>query len=365
MPALPSDSPEQFKQLEPLGCGVVFGVLFFLLGLTFALWALAWFVLGLQVFQQAPMTVVFAGVIGLCVLLRVLAYGGDVFGRRGLIIDRTRESLAVLGGLFIPRVVATHCLRDFHRLCIRPVRVRTGRNSSRTDYHLDLVSPDRQSVSVAVQTTYTAARDLAEKVGVFLHWDVEDATAPTPLLLPGDTLGKGLAERSGGCGTAPLAEPPADMVGSVTRAGDRVVYRIPPRGGLGCLLSFLVVTALVASGVAAMLAANAEKAGVIAFGVVVLIFWCIGLWVLLTETERTSVEVDSRGVRVRRAKLLYATSKVYPLAALREVRQDHAWELRLIAAGDETTLGDSRLTEAELSWLRAAILHAAQTAGQS
>jgi hypothetical protein len=360
MPGVSSDNAKHFKYLEPLSWGVLLGVPFFLLGCAFAAWLIGWFVIGVQVVEQAPLTVLFVGVGALLVLLQVLSFGRKLFARRGLVIDRERDTLAVLGGLFVPRVVATHRLADFCRLRIRPVTVKTGRASSRTDYHLDLVGPGETSVGVAEETTYTAARDLAEKVGAFLRWDVEDATGPSPMLLPAHALVKSLAEQAGGGQSVPLPEPPADRVGAVTLDGDRVVYRIPPRGGPGCLVSFLLVTALVAAGfVFGFLTTTSGKAGLIAFEVVVLLFWCIGLVTLVGELERTTVDLDGRGVRVRRTRLVLTTVRDFPLASIREVRQQGT-QLRLIAEGGEVTFGHPRLTEAELAWLQGVILQTAR-----
>jgi hypothetical protein len=100
-----------------------------------------------------------------------------IFGRAGIIVDRTTMTVAKWWGLMVPMIITRRDLTRFDTITVGK-EIRRDSTSQKNVFPVSLAG-DRavESVEYDAPTDYPTAQRLSEDLADFLGWEIEDTTS--------------------------------------------------------------------------------------------------------------------------------------------------------------------------------------------
>lgn len=100
-----------------------------------------------------------------------------MFGRSGITVDRTAQTVAKWWGLLVPMIVTRHNLASFDRITVGK-EVRRDPNSVKTVFPVCLAgSRAGRDIEYAAPTDYPSAQRISAELARFIGRDIEDTTS--------------------------------------------------------------------------------------------------------------------------------------------------------------------------------------------
>lgn len=236
--------------------------------------------------------------VGLCIAL----------GRRGLTIERGRNTVTTWYGLLVPMFRKERGLAEFTQVTLT-AEIRRNKNSSYTVYPVRLAA-DGKPVLVEEPRDYLKSRQAGEMVAKYLTLPLADCTSGSPVVREASELDEPLASRMRRKGEpVVLPSAPATAKARVLRKDRAVMLEIPAPGFnplLAILPGLVLVPVVMFLGFFLFMIPGNAPAGIrygfpLFVACMVLIPATVGLLGFLRRTRtRTRVTVSASGLRCER-----------------------------------------------------------------
>lgn len=303
------------------GMLAVFGLPFFVMGLLFASSPFWGFFSSSSGNAPPPLVACLVG------LLFATIGAVFIFGRMGVVLDRSQGTATAWWGLLVPFKAKQRPLSDFDAVAITK-EIRRSDKSTYTVYPVRLTGTT-DPLNIEESRDADRARDRAEEVAKFLNLGVEDSSSGETVRREAGTLDESVRDRLLRTGEEiELPEQPAGCKSTYRSDGDTLVIDIPPPGfrlqQILIMVMGLVFPGFVCVGFLPVMLTAKTKPPAFVVGFVVLFFVLLPLlltWIPAIKMARTRdrVATSSRSLEVQRKGLLFGKTTTIPMDELEEL----------------------------------------------
>jgi hypothetical protein len=349
------------------GCVSLFGLPFFGFGVMFMIAGIMGTVKNKTGAPVGPMfPVLFGG-------LFASIGAAFMFGRTGMMFDRTTGIITQWWGLLFPMWNSQYDLKKYNRVTISK-EIRKSKNSSTTVYPVR-VTGGPKPLDVNTCADEIEARKYAEVVAKFLEVGITDTSGDGIVEREAGTLDESLRDRlKRQSEDVDITSPPPNMRATFEAHGNAVVFYMPPPGFKFSLLLPLIGVGIFAFVVLSFFLypilsdATMQMEGKYIFGGFIGIFFVllpisVAVLPIFTQmTQRWEVEADPIRLRVTTRGMLTRKTEEIQCDDLEELNYTNIkanQDTALRALSDEKTiLFGAGYNYAELDWIRRVILKA-------
>ncbi len=174
----------------------------------------------------------------------IFAFVGSMFlfGRAGVVIDKSSGSVTKWWGLLVPMKSTTYKISQFEKVALSK-EIRRSKNSSYTVYPVKLVG-SADEVDISAERDFNKGRSDAEKLAKFLNLPIHDSSEGSERIRETEELDQTVKERfESGAISNEVPETPANLKSKIEYDGATLRVDSPPIGFHPVFLIPIVIVA--------------------------------------------------------------------------------------------------------------------------